>query len=248
MITQAYDYYYLYKNLDCNVQFGGSDQWGNIVNGIELIKKTSDQEDKKINVHAITSPLITSSNGQKMGKTANGAIWLSEKYTSVFDFWQFWRNTTDEDVIKFLKLFTEIELSEIEKLEKLKGEELNNAKVLLANSVTEIVHGSKKAILASKSSKPSLINNLENNDSLPSVFVKSNLLEKGMPLYKIFTLEKILCKSNSEARRLIQQGGAKLNGKKISDCNYLVTKNDMQENKLLLISAGTKRHAIIKIS
>ena len=248
MITQAYDYYYLNKNLDCNVQFGGSDQWGNIVNGIELIKKTSDQENKKTNVHAITSPLITTSNGQKMGKTANGAVWLSEKYISVFDFWQFWRNTTDEDVIKFLKLFTEIELTEIEKLENLKGEELNDAKVLLANAVTEIVHGSKKAILASQSSKALLINNLENNNSLPSVFVKLNLLEKGMPIYKIFTLENILCKSNSEARRLIQQGGAKLNGKKVSDCNYLVTKNDIQENKLLLISAGTKRHAIIKVN
>ena len=110
MITQAYDYYYLNKNLNCNVQFGGSDQWGNIINGIELIKKTSISENKTPYVHAITSPLITTSNGQKMGKTSNGAVWLSEKYISVFDFWQFWRNTTDEDVIKFLKLFTEIEL------------------------------------------------------------------------------------------------------------------------------------------
>ena len=248
MITQAYDYYYLNKNLNCNVQFGGSDQWGNIVNGIELIKKASFQENKNSNVHAITSPLITCSNGQKMGKTANGAVWLSEKYISVFDFWQFWRNTTDQDVIKFLKLFTEIELKEIEKLEKLKGEELNDAKVLLANSVTEIVHGAEKAGLASKSSKPLLINNLENNDSLPSVFIQLTLLEKGVPIYKIFTLENILCKSNSEARRLIQQGGAKLNGKKVSDCNYLVTKNDIQENKLILISAGSKRHAIIKVN
>ncbi len=248
MITQAYDYYYLNKNLNCNVQFGGSDQWGNIINGIELIKKTSSSENKTPNVHAITSPLITTSNGQKMGKTSNGAIWLSEKYISVFDFWQFWRNTTDEDVIKFLKLFTEIELKEINKLEKLKGEELNDSKILLANSVTEIVHGAEKANLASKSSDPLLTNNLEVNDSLPSVGVKLNLLENGIPFYKVFTLENILCKSNSEARRLIQQGGAKLNGIKISDINYLITKNDIQENKLILISAGTKRHAILKIN
>ncbi len=248
MITQAYDYYYLNKNFNCNVQFGGSDQWGNIVNGIELIKKTSVHENKNINVHAITSPLITSSNGQKMGKTANGAIWLSEKYVSVFDFWQFWRNTTDEDVIKFLKLFTEIDIKEISKLEKLKGVELNEAKVLLANSVTEIVHGAQKASLASKSSNPILANNLEDNDSLPSVSIKFNLLEKGIPIYKFFTLENILCKSNSEARRLIQQGGAKINGEKVSDCNYVVTKNDIKQNKLVLISAGTKRHAIIKVN
>ncbi len=248
MITQAYDYYYLNKKYNCNVQFGGSDQWGNIVNGIELIKKTSSAESDSTNVHAITSPLITTSNGQKMGKTAKGAVWLSEKYISVFDFWQFWRNTTDDDVIKFLKLFTEIELIEINKLKELKGQELNSAKILLANSVTEIVYGKDKASLAEKSSKSLLKNSLEDNESLPSINLQLNLLENGIPLYKVFTLQNILCKSNSDARRLIQQGGAKLNGKKISDCNYIVTKNDIQENNLVLISAGAKRHAIIKIS
>jgi len=248
MITQAYDYYYLNKKYNCNVQFGGSDQWGNIVNGIELIKKTSSTESYSTNVHAITSPLITTSNGQKMGKTAKGAVWLSEKYISVFDFWQFWRNTTDDDVIKFLKLFTEIELIEINKLKELKGQELNSAKILLANSVTEIVYGKDKASLAEKSSKSLLKNSLEDNESLPSINLQLNMLENGIPLYKVFTLQNILCKSNSDARRLIQQGGAKLNGKKVSDCNYIVTKNDIQENNLVLISAGTKRHAIIKIS
>ena len=246
MITQAYDYYYLNKKFNCNVQFGGSDQWGNIVNGIDLIKKASVRNNT--NVHAITSPLIESSNGQKMGKTASGAVWLSEKYFSVFDFWQFWRNTTDDDVIKFLKLFTEIDLKEIEKLKRLQGEELNEAKVLLANSVTEIVHGAEQASLAEKSSKSLLVNNLEDNKSLPSVNIKLNILEEGIPLYKIFTLENILCKSNSEARRLIQQGGAKLNGRKISDCNYVVKNIDIQKNKLILISAGSKRHAIIKVN
>ena len=130
MITQAYDYYYLNKNFNCNVQFGGSDQWGNIINGIDLIKKAA--HNNVNNVHAITSPLITTSNGKKMGKTDKGAIWLSEEYLPVFDFWQFWRNTVDEDVIKFLKLFTEIDLNEISKLETLKGEEVNEAKILLA--------------------------------------------------------------------------------------------------------------------
>ncbi len=247
MITQAYDYYFLNEKFNCNVQFGGSDQWGNIINGIDLIKKTSFQKNKTKNVHAITSPLITNSAGHKMGKTAKGAVWLSEKYISVFDFWQFWRNTLDEDVIKFLKLFTEIELGEIKKFEKLKGEDLNEVKVLLANSVTEIVHGTEKTKLVEKSAKTILTNQLSEYSSLPKINIKCNLLEKGIPLYKIFALDSILCKSNSEARRLIQQGGAKLNGKKISDFNYLVSKKDIKEDNILLISAGIKRHALIKI-
>ena len=247
MITQAYDYFYLNKNFGCNVQFGGSDQWGNIINGIDLIKKTTLSKEESKNVHAITSPLITTSTGKKMGKTALGAVWLSEKFVSVFDFWQFWRNTNDADVIKFLKLFTEIELEEIKKLEKLKGAELNDAKILLANSVTEIVHGHEKTKLASNSSKLIVNNNLTENESLPKTNLQLNLLEKGIPLYKVFSLDRILCKSNSDARRLIKQGGAKINGKKIEDFNYSVTKKDIQNNKLIYISAGTKRHAIIKI-
>ena len=197
MITQAYDYFYLNKEYGCNVQFGGSDQWGNIINGIDLIKKTTLSKEEFKNVHAITSPLITTSTGKKMGKTSSGAIWLSEKYISVFDFWQFWRNTTDADVIKFLKLFTEIELEDIEKFEKLKGAELNDAKILLANSVTEIVHGYEKTQLASNSSKLIVNNELTENDSLPKTKLEINFLEKGIPLYKIFSLDKILCKSNS---------------------------------------------------
>ena len=249
MIIQAYDYYYLNKKFSCNVQFGGSDQWGNIINGIDLIKKTSVLENKNTNVHAITSPLITNSNGQKMGKTATGAVWLSEKYTSVFDFWQFWRNTTDIDVVKFLKLFTEIELGEISKLEKLEGEELNEAKIILANSVTEIVHGKEQANLAARSSFSLFEDGIRNNShNLPSVNISLSLLENGIPIYKIFTAKNILCKSNSDARRLIKQGGAKLNGKRISDSNYLVTKDDIQEEKLMFISAGTKRHAVVTFS
>ena len=151
MITQAYDYYYLNKNFNCNVQFGGSDQWGIIINGGGSDKKASDNNVN--NVHAITSPLITTANGKKMGKTDKGAIWLSEEYLSVFDFWQFWRNTVDEDVIKFLKLFTEIDLHEISKLEQLEGEEINEAKILLANSITELAYGKEKARNAFNSAK-----------------------------------------------------------------------------------------------
>ena len=244
MITQAYDYYYLNKNFNCNVQFGGSDQWGNIINGIDLIKKVSD--DNQNNVHAITSPLITTANGKKMGKTDKGAIWLSEEYLPVFDFWQFWRNTVDEDVIKFLKLFTEIDLNEIAKLEKLQGEEINEAKILLANSITELAHGKDKARNAFNSAKD-IINKQIGISNLPSVNIELSILKAGIQIYKIFTIENILCQSNSDARRLISQGAAKINGKKISDFNYLITEKDLLENNTIQVSIGKKKHVLVKI-
>ena len=244
MITQAYDYYYLNKNFNCNVQFGGSDQWGNIINGIDLIKKVADKNIN--NVHAITSPLITTANGKKMGKTDQGAIWLSEEHLPVFDFWQFWRNTVDEDVIKFLKLFTEIDLNEIAKLEKLEGEEINEAKVLLANSITELAHGKEKSRNAFNSAKE-IMNKQVGISNLPSVNIDLSILKEGIQIYKILTIENILCQSNSDARRLISQGAAKINGKKISDFNYLITEKDLLENNTIQVSIGKKKHALVKI-
>jgi tyrosyl-tRNA synthetase len=244
MITQAYDYYYLNKNFNCNVQFGGSDQWGNIINGIDLIKKVADKNIN--NVHAITSPLITTANGKKMGKTDQGAIWLSEEYLPVFDFWQFWRNTVDEDVIKFLKLFTEIDLNEISKLEKLKGEEINEAKILLANSITELAHGKEKSRNASNSAKE-IMSKQVGISNLPSVNIDLSILKDGIQIYKVLTIENILCQSNSDARRLISQGAAKINGKKISDFNYLITEKDLLENNTIQVSIGKKKHALVKI-
>ena len=244
MITQAYDYYYLNKNFNCNVQFGGSDQWGNIINGIDLIKKVADKNIN--NVHAITSPLITTANGKKMGKTDQGAIWLSEEYLPVFDFWQFWRNTVDEDVIKFLKLFTEIDLNEISKLEKLEGEEINEAKVLLANSITELAHGKEKSRNAFNSAKE-IMNKQVGISNLPSVNIDLSILKDGIQIYKVLTIENILCQSNSDARRLISQGAAKINGKKISDFNYLITEKDLLENNTIQVSIGKKKHALVKI-
>ena len=245
MITQAYDYYYLNKNFNCNVQFGGSDQWGNIINGIDLIKKVADKNIN--NVHAITSPLITTANGKKMGKTDQGAIWLSEEYLPVFDFWQFWRNTVDEDVIKFLKLFTEIDLNEISKLEKLKGEEINEAKILLANSITELAHGKEKSRDAFNSAKE-IMNKQVGISNLPSINIDLSILKDGIQIYKVFTIENILCQSNSDARRLISQGAAKINGKKISDFNYLITEKDLLENNTIQVSIGKKKHALVKIT
>ena len=244
MITQAYDYYYLNKNFNCNVQFGGSDQWGNIINGIDLIKKVSTERTN--NVHAITSPLITTANGKKMGKTDKGAIWLSEEHLPVFDFWQFWRNTVDQDVIKFLKLFTEIDLNEISKLEKLQGEEINEAKVLLANNITELVHGKEKSKNIFNSAKD-VMNNQVGISNLPSVDIEASTLHNGIQVYKIFTINNILCQSNSDARRLIIQGAAKINGKKVSDFNYLVTKKDLLKNNTIQLSIGKKKHALIKV-
>ena len=244
MITQAYDYYYLNKKFNCNVQFGGSDQWGNIINGIDLIKKVADKNIN--NVHAITSPLITTANGKKMGKTDQGAIWLSEEYLPVFDFWQFWRNTVDEDVIKFLKLFTEIDLNEISKLEKLEGEEINEAKVLLANSITELAYGKEKSRNAFNSAKE-IMNKQVGISSLPSVNIDLSVLKDGIQIYKVLTIENILCQSNSDARRLISQGAAKVNGKKVSDFNYLITEKDLLENNTIQVSIGKKKHALVKI-
>ncbi len=245
MITQAYDYYYLFKNYNCNVQFGGSDQWGNIINGIDLIKKVEINKTKN-NVHAITSPLITTSNGKKMGKTDKGAIWLSEKDLSIFDFWQFWRNTTDEDVIKFLKIFTEIELKEISKLEKLEGEEINDAKILLANSITELTHGKEKCRNVFNSAVGVMKNEIA-KDSLPIIKLNFSSIKNGIQAYKVFSLQKVLCKSNSDARRLIAQGAAKVNGNKVSDYNYLITEKNIKENNVIQLSIGKKKHALLKI-
>ena len=244
MITQAYDYFYLNKHLKCNVQFGGSDQWGNIINGIDLIKKATPPN--TANVHAITSPLITTSNGKKMGKTNTGAVWLSEKDLSVFDFWQFWRNTADEDVIKFLKIFTEINLEEIKKLEELKGEEINDAKIILANEITTLTHGIEKNLEVLATIKDVMSNKIGNN-ILPSTNIQIADIQKGILAYKVFCLDKILCSSNSDARRLISQGAAKINGIKILDFNYLVTKKDVLENNVIQISIGKKKHALLNI-
>ena len=181
-----------------------------------------------------------------MGKTAKGAIWLSEDHLSVFDFWQFWRNTMDEDVIKFLKIFTELELQEIDKLKNLKGEEINEAKIILANQITELTHGKEKSKEVLSSIK-NILSNGTGNKSLPSANIKRQNLIHGIQAYKIFCLDNILCSSNSDARRLITQGAAKINGNKVLDFNYLVTANDIQNNNVIYVSIGKKKHALINI-
>ena len=241
VIFQAYDFLQLNKTFNCNLQLGGSDQWGNIISGIDLVKKINGN--KKI--YGLTSPLITNSKGEKMGKTNQGAVWLTEDKLSAFDYWQFWRNTEDKDVIIFLKLFTELENSRIEEFADLKGSDLNEVKILLANEATKICHGEKKAKQAEINSKNIFLRN-ENLDS--------SISEKNKFIFKLnqkINLKELLVKlnlanSSSEAKRLINNGGVKLNEIKISDKNFLLTKSDFKEKKELKISVGKKKHGIIK--
>ena len=232
-ILQAYDFLKLNEKFDCSLQMGGSDQWGNIVNGVELIRKKTFNQ-----VFGLTSPLLTTSSGSKMGKSEKGAIWLDNTMLSDYDFWQFWRNTEDEDVIKFLKLFTEIKLSKIQELKKLKGAKINEAKILLANEVTKLCRGNDAAIKSSETAFDTFSNS-KLNENLPILKITSDSIT-------IIDTLKLLnfCKSNGEARRLIRGNGIKLNDKLVMDENFFLLKKEM-ENKKIKISVGKKRHALI---
>ena len=232
-ILQAYDFLKLNEKFDCNLQMGGSDQWGNIVNGVELIRKKTFNQ-----VFGLTSPLLTTSSGSKMGKSEKGAIWLDNTMLSDYDFWQFWRNTEDEDVIKFLKLFTEIKLSKIQELKKLKGAKINEAKILLANEVTKMCRGNDAAIKSSETAFDTF-NNSKLNENLPILKIKNDSIT-------IIDILKLLnfCKSNGEARRLIRGNGIKLNDKLVIDENFFLLKKEMKNQKIK-ISVGKKRHALI---
>ena len=232
-LLQAFDFLQLSKDYNCKLQMGGSDQWGNIVTGIDLVKKASSKQ-----TFGLTSPLLTTSSGAKMGKTANGAIWLNKDQLSDWDFWQYWRNTEDLDVIKFLKLFTELPISEITKLEKLKGAQINEAKIILANEVTKLCRSSEAANKISSSSSK-LFSKSEIDDTLPSVKVTN---------YEISLIEalKILnfLNTNGEARRLIRGNGAKINDIVINDENYTLSIKDY-ENSKVKISCGKKKHGLL---
>ena len=232
-ILQAYDFLKLNEKFDCSLQMGGSDQWGNIVNGVELIRKKTFNQ-----VFGLTSPLLTTSSGSKMGKSEKGAIWLDNTMLSDYDFWQFWRNTEDEDVIKFLKLFTEIKLSKIQELKKLKGAKINEAKILLANEVTKMCRGNDAAIKSSETAFDTFSNS-KLNENLPILKITNDSIT-------IIDTLKLLnfCKSNGEARRLIRGNGIKLNDKLVMDENFFLLKKEMK-NKKIKISVGKKRHALV---
>tara|TARA_Y100000768_G_scaffold351734_1_gene302840 strand:+ start:1 stop:729 length:729 start_codon:yes stop_codon:yes gene_type:complete len=237
MILQAYDFLELNKKENCLMQIGGSDQWGNIVNGVDLIKRYSNNQ-----CYGLTTPLITLATGAKMGKTEDGAIWLDERFLSAYDYWQFWRNTDDRDVIKFLNFFSELEITEINKI---KNENINYLKILLANKATEMLHGKKAAELSEKTAKEVFSEN-SSGSSLPSINIKLKDLEKKINIIDLVVLSK-LENSRSEVRRLIKGNAIKIDNKIIND-EKLIIDESFFRNNYLKISIGKKRHSKITIN
>jgi tyrosyl-tRNA synthetase len=241
MILQAYDFLELHRSHACVLQLGGSDQWGNILNGVELIRRISRRD-----AFGLTSPLLTTASGQKMGKTAQGAVWLNADMRSPFEFWQFWRNTQDADVGPFLRLFTELPLDEVARLERLQGAEINEAKKILANETTLLCHGPDALALAQETARGLFEASNTALDALPFFTIDPTLLAQGVPLVDLFVVTQ-LCKSKGEARRLVRGGGARLNEAPIASEEALLTLQDLVDGSAKL-SAGRKHHALVGIA
>ncbi len=230
MILQAYDFLELNKKENCLLQIGGSDQWGNIVNGVDLIKKYSSKE-----VFGLTTPLITLTSGAKMGKTESGAVWLDKNLLSTYDYWQFWRNTDDRDVIKFLKMFTDLSL---EKIEDIQNENINDLKILLANEATKMLHGEIETKKVEELAKSTFREN-STGEHLPSIKIESDLIGKDI----ISLIENVYNKlSKSEIRRLIKNNGIKIDNNKIEDEKLIISKNMFQSKGFIKLSVGKKKH------
>ncbi|MBO6503507.1 MAG: tyrosine--tRNA ligase [Kordiimonadaceae bacterium] len=240
MILQAYDFMELGKRYDCSLQMGGSDQWGNIVNGMELGRRAAG-----LSLFGLTTPLITTADGKKMGKTAEGAVWLNEEALPAYDYWQFWRNTQDADVGKFLRLFTELPLDEVRRLEALEGSEINEAKIVLANEATKMCRGEDAARKAHGTAKETFEKGGAGAD-LPTVNLDREQFETGTNIVDLF-VEAGLGASKGEVKRLIKQGGAKLNDTRVENADVSVDLGSFEENQIKL-SAGKKRHALVKIT
>lgn len=238
MILQAYDFMELYNRYGCLLQMGGSDQWGNIVNGIDLTRRTLNAE-----VFGITSPLLETSDGKKMGKSQDGAIWLDKDLVSSYQFWQFWRNTSDADVGRFLKLYTELPLAECNKLESLRGAEINEAKITLANEVTKLLHGETASLTAQKTSRD-VFELGGSGDQLPTLELALEEASGGISIVQLI-VRTGLASSGKEAKRLISESGAKMNDKVISNHAIVITHEDLLED--IKLSAGKKRHALVKL-
>ena len=236
MILQAYDFLELNKNENCDLQIGGSDQWGNIVNGVDLIKRHLNKQ-----VFGLTTPLITLASGAKMGKTETGAVWLDNKILSSYDYWQFWRNTDDRDVLKFINMFTELEIEVIKKIEK---KDINNLKIILANNATELLHGKEASQNAETTAKKTFKEN-STGDGLPSITIKKNKILENINIIDLVLLSK-LESSKSEIRRLIRGNGIKINNTTVQDEKFIINKKNLIENKFLKLSIGKKKH--IKIN
>jgi len=239
MVLQAYDFAELARRHGCTLQMGGSDQWGNIVMGVDLARRMDGNE-----VFGMTTPLITTANGAKMGKTASGAIWLNEERLSAYDYWQFWRNTADGDVGRFLRLFTDLPLKEIEDLESLEGVELNEAKKRLATEATAMAHGRDAANAAAETARQTFEEG-SLQAALPSIEVDKKALEAGVPAYECLRLAGLV-NSNGEGRRLIKGGGARLNDVSISSEDKIISLDDAGTAGSIKLSAGKKRHVLLK--
>ena len=236
MILQAYDFLELNKKENCMLQIGGSDQWGNIVNGVELIKRYSNKH-----VYGLTTPLITLASGAKMGKTESGAVWLDKKFLSSYDYWQFWRNIDDRDVLKFLKIFTDITLEEIETV---KDKNINELKILLANKTTAMLHGDEEAKRSEETAKQTFEGRVL-GDNLPTIQIMKKKLDNQLNIIDLIVMSK-LENSKSEIRRLIKGNGVKINNQTISDEKMLISKTLFKDN-LIKLSLGKKKHIKVEL-
>jgi tyrosyl-tRNA synthetase len=239
MILQSYDFVELYKRHHCILQLGGSDQWGNIIMGADLGRRMENAE-----LFALTSPLLATSSGAKMGKTASGAVWLSPKRLTPYDFWQYWRNTEDADVGRFLRLFTELPLDEIARLERLRGQEINEAKKILATEVTALAHGPTAATEAEETARRTFEEGGK-AEALPTVTVSRVQLNEGLPAFELFH-QAGLAASRNEARKLIRGGGGRLNDQPIATDTTVIRASDLGSDGTLKLSAGRKRHALVR--
>ncbi len=239
MMLQAYDFYELNRRYKCILQIGGSDQWGNIINGADLIKR----KDKKL-AYGLTTPLLTLSSGAKMGKTEKGAIWLNKKMLSPYDYWQFWRNTDDNDVFNFLKLFTDLDLEQIDSL-KNNGQDINKVKILLANEATTMLHGVRAAKDAEITAQKTFVDKSIGKD-LPIIKVKKNTVAKGINIFDL-VLQTKLANSKGEIRRMIKNNGLKINNEVLKDETKIINQNNFDENNNMKVSHGKKQHVIVKI-
>jgi tyrosyl-tRNA synthetase len=238
MILQAYDFLELNRRYGCLLQMGGSDQWGNIVNGIDLTRRVLDHE-----IYGLTSPLLTTSDGKKMGKSADGAVWLNADMRSPYEFWQFWRNTTDADVGRFLKLYTEIDLDECNRLGALQGAEINEAKVVLADAVTTLCHGAAAAAAAQATARE-VFERGGTGAELPTLMLEADEVANGISVVQL-VVRAGLAKSGKDAKRLIAENGARLNDAPLTDAGLMLDSAAFAQP--VKLSAGKKRHALIKL-
>jgi tyrosyl-tRNA synthetase len=240
MLMQATDFLELHRRLGCTLQMGGSDQWGNIVNGVELVRRMDQAQ-----AFGLTTPLLTTASGEKMGKTVGGAVWLNADRLSPYDYWQMWRNTEDADVGRFLKLFTELPLDEIRRLAALAGSEINEAKKVLAGEATTLLHGREAANAAAAAAKAAFEEG-RLSDDLPTIEVDRARFDEGLPLAAI-AADAGLASSRSEARRLAQGGGLRVNDVAVTDGQKLLTEADLNADGVVKLAAGRKKIVLVKV-